>query len=231
MTEKATAKRQVKRILRLRLRYFRQQQKNENRERLAYLEKQPFFMQFRNKKWRSRLIRVFVVTIIILLFMWLRCSPLESPRLSEHPTTLPLLLEPKVVPTVTTQTKRPKKPIATVIDSTQRPSYRPDSAPSHSWLDDFVLQVSARSPRLSYCFKGSRAPGALRWSALVNQTNGQVSDHAFLAMGGMVEPTAQQRLCLTQVLSTPIYDLLNKNTKMPQDTQSTPVRISLVLEF
>ena len=91
-------------------------------------------------------------------------------------------------------------------------------------LDDFRLQVAARSPRLALCFKGADRPGALRWNVALNPESGAVSDHVFEPVGA-AELSPAQRECMQRTLSSPGYHVTQA------DRQSLSSRVSLVIEF
>ncbi len=108
----------------------------------------------------------------------------------------------------------------------QRRPAAPALAPAPlTWLDAFQLQVSARGPLLAQCFVGAPAPGALRWSALVEPHSGRVSDATVTPTAATVALTGAQRACVLGVLAAPDYRLV------PGETRSTPVRVGVVLEF
>ncbi|WNG58351.1 hypothetical protein F0U59_29125 [Archangium gephyra] len=92
-------------------------------------------------------------------------------------------------------------------------------------MDDFRIQVAARSPRLAQCFSGTERPGALRWTAAVNAASGSVSDHALEPVGTGGELSGKQRDCVQGVLSSPGYRL------KPEQKQDLPGRVSIVIEF
>jgi hypothetical protein len=106
-----------------------------------------------------------------------------------------------------------------------RPAFGPQNAGSPPWLDEFRMQVAARSPRLADCFTGVERPGALRWAAAVNPNGGSVSDHELEPVGVGTDLSADQRKCILGVLSSPKYQLTVPGTS------GLPNRVSLVIEF
>jgi hypothetical protein len=92
-------------------------------------------------------------------------------------------------------------------------------------MDEYRLQVAARSPRLARCFQGAGRPGALRWTASVNPTRGEVSDHQLQPIGGGAELRREQRECLLEALSSPPYRLTAPGAP------ALPDRVGLVIEF
>ena len=88
-----------------------------------------------------------------------------------------------------------------------RGKYQNEAQSSPSWLDEFRLQVAARSPRLAECFSGTDRPGALRWTTAVNEESGAVSDHGLELVGTGADLYGKQRECVLAVLSSPGYRL------------------------
>ena len=120
----------------------------------------------------------------------------------------------------------PKKPIVQKMQPQNRGEFEGAAPSTPPWLDDFRMQVSARSPRLADCFTGTDRPGALRWTTAVNPENGSVSDHSLEPIGGTADLLQDQRECLLKVLSSPVY-------KIPkQDAGNVlPSRVGIVIEF
>ncbi|MCK6524434.1 hypothetical protein L6R49_23765, partial [Myxococcota bacterium] len=90
------------------------------------------------------------------------------------------------------------------------------------WLATLRAQVTARGPRLAECFLESQRPGAIRWSARVDPSKGEVSDQTFEPTLDGVALTAEQRGCLQDTLASPPYRL---------ESDDPPRRVSLVVEF
>jgi hypothetical protein len=120
-----------------------------------------------------------------------------------------------------------KKPLtAPRVGLLRRGDLKLDDTKALPWLDEFRMQVAARSPKLANCFHGADKPGALRWTTELNPTSGQVSNHALEPIGGTLGLNQPQRECLVQALSEPRYRL-----QQPPGESSTPSRVSIMLEF
>jgi hypothetical protein len=176
---------------------------------------------------RRRLVRGLAVLAILLLLLLERCSCAADPAVGEEAGAgAPVTPAP---PAPTARPKPPPRALQGKLGRTSRATYEADAAAHHGWLDSFLLQVSARSPRLADCFRGNDKPGALRWTCAVNPHEGTVADHLFEPLGGTVELSGPQRQCLVLALTKPSYRL--RRDGEPEDLQSTPVRVSVVIEF
>ncbi|QRO00826.1 hypothetical protein JRI60_18225 [Archangium violaceum] len=177
----------------------------------------------RREKRRRRIRRVVTIAALLLLAMLVRCECAPSP-----PAPPP---EPVVEPAPEVKPKKPAPPASKPkafsdrMERQRRGSYQNEAQTSPSWLDDFRIQVAARSPRLAQCFSGTERPGALRWTAAVNAASGSVSDHALEPVGTGGELSGKQRDCVLGVLSSPGYRL------KPEQKQDLPGRVSIVIEF
>jgi hypothetical protein len=177
----------------------------------------------RREKRRRRIRRAVTIDALLLLAMLVRCECAPSP-----PVPPP---EPVVEPAPEVKPKKPSPPaskpkaLSERMERQRRGSYQNEAQTSPSWLDDFRLQVAARSPRLAQCFSGTERPGALRWTAAVNATSGSVSDHALEFVGTGGDLSGKQRDCVLGVLSSPGYRL------KPEQKQDLPGRVSIVIEF
>ena len=173
---------------------------------------------------RRRIRRAVTIAVLLLLAMLLRCGCEPSPP-------APPPEEPVVKPAPEVKPEKPAPPASKPKASSDRMrrqprgSYQNEAQTSPSWLDDFRLQVAARSPRLAWCFSGTDRPGALRWTAAVNAASGSVSDHALELVGTGGELSGKQRDCVLGVLSSPAYRL------KPEQKQDLPGRVSIVIEF
>ncbi|HEX5751633.1 MAG TPA: hypothetical protein VFZ09_35755 [Archangium sp.] len=176
------------------------------------------------EKRRRRIRRAVTIAALLLLAMLVRCECAPPP-----PVPPP---EPEVKPVPAEVT--PKKPVPPAskpkasserMERQRRGRYQNEAQTSPGWLDDFRLQVAARSPRLAQCFSGTERPGALRWTAAVNAASGSVSDHALELVGTGGELSGKQRDCVQGVLSSPGYRL------KPEQKQDLPGRVSIVIEF
>jgi hypothetical protein len=193
--------------------------KRSARERVAQLP------VVQREKRRRRIRRVVTIAALLLLAMWVRCDCAPPPPPAPPP-------EPVVEPVpVEVKPKKPEPPTSKPkafkdrMERQRRGSYQNEAQTSPSWLDDFRLQVAARSPRLAQCFSGTERPGALRWTAAVNAASGSVSDHALEPVGTGGELSRKQRDCVQGVLSSPGYRL------KPEQKQDLPGRVSIVIEF
>lgn len=170
-----------------------------------------------------RLKRIAAIALLLLLLLLIRCEgpggPGEPVALADAGTPVEKELAKKPV-----AKSKPKR-----VSIAPKPVGRPDfDAPSRlqaAWVDEFRMQVAARSPRLSACFIGSNRPGALRWTTLVSLQTGAVGNHEFESMGVAADLTKAQLECLQAVLTKPEYHLGDAAI------EGLPERVSLVLEF
>lgn len=172
---------------------------------------------------RPRKRRRWVLLALLLLLLLLRecnCDPAPTPVGPGTP--------PPPVPPIVTEPPPPSppapKPVKAKIRRRRRPAMTTPAPPRKLWLDDFRLQVAARSLRLSNCFQGADRPGAVRWSCALDPRSGEVSDQRFEPIGRTPIDAAQRR-CLKKALAEPAYRL------DPGEDAPTPDRVSLVLEF
>jgi hypothetical protein len=181
----------------------------------------------RRERRRRRTRRALLTAGLLLLLSLLRCDcgPEPVPPVPEvevevevEPTPPPVVKKPAPA-----KAKRP--PLSAKTEAKPRNDFAGVGQPVPAWLDDFRLQVAARSARLAQCFTGSDRPGALRWSTSVNPENGAVSEHELEPVGQAAEIGGEQRACVLGVLSSPAYRLTE------EQKQGLPKRISLVIEF
>jgi len=177
----------------------------------------------RRARARRRLRRTLGVAVLLLLASLMRCECAQPP-----PSEVPKVeakgeVETQVEPPVPAPARR--QPLRARIEPRDRASYQGPERGSPGWLDEFRLQVAARSPRLAQCFTGSDRPGTLRWTASVNPRSGAASDHELEPIGASAELRRDQRECVVRALSTPPYKLT-----APQG-ESLPHRASMVIEF
>lgn len=177
----------------------------------------------RARERRRRILRGIGIAIILLLLLLIRCDcgPGQPPPAAKAVETKP---EVKPKPKVVVK-PGPRKPIDGTGGKASRNTIGLGAPASPTWIDEFQLQVAARSPRLAKCFTGIDRPGALRWSASVNPTSGAVSDHELEPVGVSVDLSPEQRECVVRVLSSPNYKLT------APEKEALPNRISLVIEF
>ncbi len=207
------------------LRAAMKRQRDETRARMRALEAEANAAlannpAIRRAKRRRRIKQAITIAVLLLLLLLIRCDgpPGEAPPVTK--AVVDAGVEVKKPPVKLA--KRPKVPVKS--KAVERPGFEPpDRAPAR-WVDEFRLQVAARSPRLASCFNGTDRPGALRWTALVSRQTGAVGDFDFEAMGN-AGLSRDQLECLTDVLSSPGYRLDTETE------EGLPERVSLVLEF
>jgi hypothetical protein len=179
--------------------------------------------EIRRARARRRLRRMLGAALLLLLASFVRCEcapppPPEVPKVEAKGAA-----EPQVAPPVPVPVRR--QPLHARIEPKARASYLGHDPASPAWIDEFRLQVSARSPRLAQCFTGSDRPGTLRWTASVNPRSGAASDHELEPVGASAELRREQHECIVRTLSSPPYRL----TAPPGEP--LPQRVSLVIEF
>lgn len=177
----------------------------------------------RRARARRRLRRTLGVALLLLLASCMRCEcerpyPAEVPKVEAKRAP-----EPQVAPPVLAPARR--EPLRAQIKPQARASYPGHEQASPGWIDEFRLQVAARSPRLAQCFTGSDRPGTLRWTASVNPRSGTASDHELEPVGASAELRRGQHECVVRALSSPSYRLT------APEGESLPRRVSLVIEF
>lgn len=171
---------------------------------------------------RKQIRRIIGLTIIALLLLLIRCDC--GPGAPQPVKKEQVEKEPKPKPDAGVKAP-PKKPLTGMGTKVNRGQLGVGAPPPPIWIDEFQLQVAARSPRLALCFHGVDRPGALRWAVSVNPTNGSASDHEFELIGSVDDLTPDQRECLIKALSYPPYKL----TAPPKE--ALPNRVGLVIEF
>ncbi|MGA9520688.1 MAG: hypothetical protein WBV82_04440 [Myxococcaceae bacterium] len=176
------------------------------------------------EKRRRRIRRAVTIAALLILAMFMRCEcePAPPPAPPPPPVVKPA---PVVKPKKPAPAASKPKAFSDRMGRQRRGNYQNEAQTSPSWLDDFRLQVAARSPRLAQCFSGTDRPGALRWTAAVNAASGAVSDHALEPVGMGAELAGKQRECVLGVLSSPGYRLKS------EPKQDLPSRVSIVIEF
>ena len=117
-------------------------------------------------------------------------------------------------------------PARAPIQRIDRPAFETEPLDPLPWLDDFRLQVAARSPRLAECFVGAERPGRLRWTGAVEPARGRISQQLVEPMLLGDELSSAQQDCVAGVLAEPPYQLDAEG-----EGASTPTRVSLVVEF
>lgn len=175
---------------------------------------------------RRRLRRLLAIAAVLLLMLFVRCDCESAPVVAAPPAAD--AGEPVVKTPPDAGTPRPKKAaFRGRVAEQPRGAYKGDVKAPPSWLEEYRLQVAARSPRLSECFKGSDRPGALRWTSAVNVESGAVSDHELEALGSSGYLDSKQIQCLVAALSKPGYRIRPSS----DEAKELPRRISIVIEF
>ena len=189
------------------------------RNRVARLERLPAFRAARDAfaRRRRRQRTVASLALLLLLLLFVDCGGKPGPTAVLAKATPAASVKPGPKPTA-------PGPLQARLEPQKRPGYGLDTRPGPDWLDDFRLQVAARSPRLAECFNGSDRGGTLRWTVSVDAKNGTVADHDFEPLGGG-NMRNEQKACATRALSDPAYHMENP------PAEALPNRVSLVLEF
>ena len=180
-------------------------------------ENQPQVRKIRNRRRVFRLVALLVILIFLLLIRC-DCGPAKP-----H---VPQVVEPTPVEKEMPDAGVQKPVFKTTVKTLPRDSYENKKLLGASWLEQFQMQVVARSPRLAQCFVGVDRPGALRWTCALNADTGVASDHELEPLGnntGQLSKT--QEACVVEALSKPAYTLTN----VPKE--GLPQRIGFVLEF
>jgi hypothetical protein len=180
---------------------------------------------------RNRVVAV-VVAMLVLLWLMRRCDDEPSapvviaeapvcPAVPECPTG-PVKPKPKPKPKPSTKAPRHDVTVAQPRDLFAVPQLR-----TPPWLTALRLQVSARSLVLARCFTGAERPGAMRLSASVTPSSGQLADVILESFAGAPPLTEAQRQCATATLTQPPYRLPIEGER----EVDIATRVSLVLEF
>jgi len=195
----------------------RRAMKEQKRALQRQLDANPFVQEARR---RRRIRRAVLSAAALLLLLFVRCE------CGEGVPAVPAAPDAGVLRDAGVAKPKPKRPpLPGKVETQPRPDLGPQQAGSPSWLDEFRIQVAARSPRLADCFTGIENPGAIRWSASVNPNAGTVSDHELAPAGAGGDLTKEQRTCVLEVLSKPNYQLrIDGGAGLPN-------RVSMVIEF
>ena len=195
--------------------------KAKMKQELAALKATPMFVAAAQKRKRRRQRNTLIALIIVLLLLLLsrcECDPVEDEGPAGPDAAVVVVDTPEIVPEALTSGKgRTQK--------TKRPALKVEPPPPPPWLDQFRLQVAARSPRLATCLNGNERPGAMRLSGLVHAKSGRVT-------AAVVEPvfrgsslSERQLECLVKELTTQSYRLDEPNPS------AAARRVSLIFEF
>jgi hypothetical protein len=177
----------------------------------------------RRARARRRLRRAMGAALVLLLASLIRCECAPPPPPEVPKVEAKGAVETKAEPPVPAPARR--QPLRAQIAPQARASYQGPERASAVWIDEFRLQVAARSPRLAQCFTGSDRPGTLRWTASVNPRSGAVSDHELEPVGASAGLRPEQHACVVSALSSPPYRLT------APEGESLPQRVGLVIEF
>jgi hypothetical protein len=174
------------------------------------------------KKHDPRRKRLGLVLLLLLLLLLLlrRCEDQPTLPIARVQVLSPIRTGPGLPVTAT------PTPPQSRLSRKDRPSYATEDPGPLPWIEDLRLQVATRSTRLAACFVGVTRPGALKWIAAVEPEQGRVSDQVLEPVLATEPLKREQRECVSSVLSEPVYRLRGEG-----DARSTPVRVSLVLEF
>lgn len=175
------------------------------------------------KPWRPSRWWVLVVIAIVLLLFARNCRCTPEPEGPGPGAVVPGAAAPSAESTPTPPAASPLQ--SPRVQRLDRPALDVTPPGPPPWMEDFRLQVAARSPRLARCFDGVERPGQLKWTTSVHPVEGSVSEHSLepMLMTGTI--TAAERDCLLRVLTEPAYRLRTG------DQPSTPSRVGLVIEF
>ncbi len=185
------------------------------------LDRDPAVQKARRKRRARRFSGILLLLLVLALFARCQC---EEPPPPPIPPTIAVPEPPKPTPPPKPAAVKPG-PLKGSVGKQQRGKFGNDLRDRPAWLEDFHLQVSARSGRLAACFTGVERPGALRWAAALNAHSGRVADHELEPLGSTDGLSSAQRECVVKVLSEPPYRL-----KVPA-AEDLPRRVGLVIEF
>lgn len=177
----------------------------------------------RRERTRRRVRRLVAVCALLLLALLMRCDCDKNPQ-GQRPASAPAK-RPEPAKPRPKIAKDKRSSDRTKMQTQPRNKFAGAAQAPAAWLDDFRLQVAARSPRLAQCFTGTDKPGALRWTAALNADSGAVSDHQIEPIAPSGELKREQYDCLTRILSDPRYKL------KPAVSEVLPDTIALVIEF
>jgi hypothetical protein len=176
----------------------------------------------RRERRRRRVKRILGLILLAVLASFLRCECGE-------PSTAPPKSPRELVVDGGARKAPPgpqlRAPVGGRLGRQPRAAFPEASPVALSWLEDFRIQVAARSPRLARCFTGASQPGTLRWSAALHPSSGAVSDQKLEAVDSESSLGEAQRVCVEAALSSPAYRLVAPSG------EADSLRVSLVIEF
>lgn len=172
-----------------------------------------------DKKRRRRQITLLLTAILLLLLLLMRCDCTEAMPRPPVPQIADVWGKGKTVTPVKVKTrKRPRGKVKKQV----RDAMVPKRLPPPKWLPQFRMQVSSRD--VSSCFNESEKPGALRWSVMVQASEGRVFDSELEPVFRKSELSSGQRECVIKILSKERY-------RLDDEKEAVPRRISIVFEF
>lgn len=180
----------------------------------------------RKQRVRRRMRNGALVALGLLFVLLGRCGCARPPP---APPTVERQEEPAppAPPQVPAPAPKAKRKLQASMEPQRRGSYAGIAPAPPTWVDDFRLQVAARSSRLAGCFTGAERPGALRWRASVNAESGAVFDHELEPLAASAPLGRRERDCVVAALSSPPYKLVG----VPAPAEGVPNRVSIVIEF
>jgi len=211
---------QLKRELKARRRALRRLLPELRRAARARVSRLPAVQKARARK---RFRRALALAALALVALFARCECRPAPA----EVAGAVAPEPEAREESRPPARKPGKPGPVDADGQRlsRARFATDLREAPPWMDEYRLQVAARSVRLAKCFEGEARPGALRWIASVDPKSGAVSDHVIEPAGPGNELKRDQRECLLAALSSPPYRLTAAGE------QALPDRVGLVIEF
>ncbi|MBX5484295.1 MAG: hypothetical protein IRZ16_20940 [Myxococcaceae bacterium] len=220
--------RELRQQLRAQRQALRTVMKDLRQKARAQLDANPLVQRARRRRKIGRAVGLAAIAVLLLL---LRCECSTVPQIAEVDAG-PVPLAPPVPKPSPAKKPGPDKkskpgPMEAKLSPQPRGRYEPPPPAAPPWLEEFRLQVAARSPRLAQCFEGADRPGALRWSTAVNAQSGKVSGHELEPLRKGASLDQKQRECVLGVLSEPKYLL----GTWDDDDQAAPRRVSIVIEF
>ena len=169
-----------------------------------------------------RAILLAIVILIIFLFLLRDCEKTAlQGKIDSRPIQETAETSAKLQP--------PQKPRLGRIAKQSRNNYKIAPQKSLPWMDEFRLQVAARSARLAKCFVGVERPGSLDWSCTVNPKSGVIFEQEIEMTQVGATLSQDQENCISSVLADPGYHF-NESVN-PSETHNLSHRLRMVIEF